>query len=200
MRAWFLLALLCLLTLPARAQDINAYQVPENTSYVRVMNFSKDTVEGYKLNGESIEALPSQKIGKYYPVKGYSAKLHYQDLVTEKDMVPGRFYSFVQMDGPRKFLFLEEDKLLNPAKAFIHFYNLSDRKTLDLKLNGGKVLVTYANQGKVGSNDINADPVTLGVYANRSLVAEVPDVKLKSGQATTIVVIGAGKGLKVIVN
>lgn len=195
------LLLLCLMiSVPAAAQDINAYNVPEDISYVRLMNFSNDPAEGYKLNGEEIGTVGFQQIGQYYPVKGYSAKLHHQDIVTEEDIRPGRFYSFIQMDGPKKILFFEENKLLNPNKAFIHFYNLTDRPVLELKSNEGKVFVVLARQGSSGSSDINPFPIKLGVHVNRGLVAEVPELKLEKGKASTIVVIGAEKGLKVITN
>lgn len=201
MKIAFLLPLLYLISyLPAAAQDIKAYGVPEDISYIRVMNFSNDPLEGYKINGQEIDTIGFQKIGKYYPLKGYSARLHHQDAVTEKDIKPGRFYSFVQMSGTREILFFEEEKLLNPAKAFIHFYNLTDRPSLELKANEGKILVTLAKQNDLGSSDINAVPAKVAIYANRSLVAEVPEIKLEKGKATTIVVVGTGKGLKTIID
>lgn len=196
MKILLLLPVFCFaLSMAASAQDSGLYdQIPEGASFVRVLNFAQDDAGDYVLNGKDITV---QAVGAYHTVTAKSAHLDDHGITIEKDIKEGAFYSFIDTtDG--EVLFLEDQKLENPAKSIIHFYNLTDHLTLSLKANDGKVAVTMANQNDTGFREINAIPLKLAIYEDKTKISDVPETILERGKPTTIVAYGTGEDIKII--
>lgn len=172
---------------------------PEGSAFVRFVNAVDESDSAApSIRGKNYSAVDAGETSAYFPVKAGDADIALGTHSTGKrSLEEGAYYTYYVkntaslekqgLKGGGSSL-LKDQAISNPAKALISFYNLTGKSSLSLKTADGKVEVTSAETGKAGYRDINGVPVTLAVFDGAAKVADVGQVVLKRGEATTILV------------
>lgn len=185
--------LCCLLALsaaPLLAQDNQLYEDPAdpNASFVRVVSPGETlaVVDGNTFDNVKGGVTP------YVMMMAGPVSVAVGDLVSEGDIPPTSFYSFVK--GTDGTLHLLQDAITNsPAKADLVFYNLSDLPMVDLFVpTVDTVAIAGIAQNTSRQVTLKA-PLTLDfeVRDGASVLASLPMIEMRRRAGVTVVFSGS---------
>lgn len=174
----------------AFAQDNQLYEDPAdpNASFVRIVSPG----ETLAVVGESTFENVQGGITPYVMVAAGPISVAVGDLISEGDIPPTSFYSFVT--GTDGKLHLLQDVITNsPAKADLVFYNLSDLASVDLFVPSADALALEDILQNTSRQVTLKAPLTLDfeVRDGATVLASLPAIAMRRRAGVTVVFSGS---------
>lgn len=185
--------LCCFLALsaaPALAQDNQLYEDPAdpNASFVRIISPGETLAV---VGGNTFDDVKGG-VSPYVTTPAGPVSVAVGNLVSEGDILPASFYSFVK--GTDGTLHLLQDAITNsPAKADLVFYNLSDLPTVDLFVPSVDT-VAIAEIAQNTSREVTLKaPLTLDfeVRDGATVLSSLPAIEMRRRAGVTVVFTGS---------
>lgn len=191
----------------AQANDQQLYDPapPADAAFVRIVNGTADTVKLTVASASYADVAKGAaagyqvvKEGKYKPSLSVGAKTSEE---AEINVAAGKYYTLAVVkdaadaDGVAVKP-MEDAQMSNPAKAYVYFYNLSDKANAAVnapKFKKDVVAVTATPAS--ASKDLGQATVDLSVVADAKEVKLFPAVALQRRAGVTFVLSGTGDNL-----
>jgi alginate O-acetyltransferase complex protein AlgF len=193
-----LVVLLCIIlagfgTLAA-ADTLYGAEAPKDAAYVRLVRLSDGS--GPLDVGSKRFDPPTGGVSPYRPVLPDIYLIRSGG--REVELIPkvGRYYTLtLTSEGIRIF---EDIEHTDPARAQLVLYNLLPAERVDLRTADGRTsVIAGVGPGSAGRVNVNAVPVSLGVFGSAGLLAVVGDPGLSRGGSFSVFVYGSGSAPQV---
>nr|WP_319512850.1 alginate O-acetyltransferase AlgF [uncultured Cohaesibacter sp.] len=184
--AFFLIASVLFSAATASANDSGLYAkaLDPNSSFVRVLVSDKTAVR----IGSKIYAQLETGISPYVVVSPGSVEVVIGEKAGTAQAKPGKFYTIV-LNKSGELSVIDDQIAVNPAKASLSFYNLTDVSALDFYVPQAKAnAVSALAAGHAKTVQLKA-PLTLdfSAMADGASQATVHEVLLERGSGTSII-------------
>lgn len=199
LRLLFIL-LMALPSLSIASQDEGLYPnlPPSNAAFVRVINQSGTIMNDVTLSGISLGIIKEKNVTDYIVAQSGLADIIINKKLLNHTLMAGQYYTvgFLFND----LIILSDQEIVNPTKAVIAFYNMSDNDNLSLVSTTHDVnIFNDINIGKKDSREINAIPIGVAIKNGDSLIKKITNIKLQRQMVTSIFVIGENGNYDVII-
>lgn len=198
MMAWMAMAS----TAMANDQELYDPAPPADAAFVRVVNGAAEAVDvsvgsaAYaQVSKGAAAAYQVIKEGEYTPTVKVAGKSEQEPALK---IAAGKYYTLAVVNGASgvDLKEMEDAQMSNPAKAYVYFYNLSDKANAAVrapKFNKDVVAVTAAQSS--ASRDVGQATVDLAVSAEGKDVKVFPAVALQRRAGVSFVLAGSGDAL-----
>lgn len=198
-----LLAAAVLLAAPAAAlaQDAGLYDPapPADSAFVRFVDASLKGDGAGSVDGASLD-VSGDGVSAFVVVKSGDHTIALGDASATATFEAGNYYTVVFAEPGASPTVIKDEVLTNPAKAGLHFYNLTGEAGLSLSAPKQKVAIfENVGPGEMKFRPVGAVDVDLAVEAGGKTVAEVGSVKLERRAAKSVLVVASAAGPKALV-
>lgn len=196
-----LLAATLLAPAAALADDAGLYDPapPANSAFVRLVDATLEAEGAGTVGGTPLD-LSGDGVSAFVVVPAGSHDVAYGGASGTAEFVAGNYYTVVFNEpGTGGPVVIKDEVLTNPAKAGLHFYNLTGEAGLSLKAVKQNVAVfENVGPGEMKFRPVGAVDVDLAVAAPSGTL-DVGSIKLERRAAKSVMVMAAAGGLQAIV-
>ncbi len=185
---------------PALAQEaLYDPAPPPDSAFVRFVDAARTAASG-SLGGTELD-VSGDGVSSFVVVPAGEHAVALGDAGGNARFEAGHYYTVVFNEagatGPDV---IRDDVLTNPAKAGLHFYNLSARPGLALTAPKQKVAIfENVGPGEMAFRPVGAVEVDLAVEAGGETLADVGSVRLERRTAKSVIVMAESDGLTAVV-
>lgn len=185
----------------ALADDAGLYDPapPADSAFVRFVDASLEA-EGTGTVGSAALDLSGDGVSPFVVVPAGSHDVAYGGAAGKADFAAGNYYTVVFNEpGAAAPVVIKDEVLTNPAKAGLHFYNLTGEAGLTLAAVKQNVAIfENVGPGEMKFRPVGAVDVDLAVKSAAGEVS-IGSVKMERRAAKSVMVVAASGGLQAIV-
>jgi alginate O-acetyltransferase complex protein AlgF len=201
-RAIFAFAAILATPLAALAGDAALYDPapPANSAFVRFVDAKQSGAASGTIGSVALD-VDADGVSPFVVVPAGQHDLALRDAKGDVSLEAGNYYTVVFNEaGQSEPVVIKDEVLDNPAKAGLHFYNLTGEPALSLTAPAQKV-VLFENvaPGEMKYRPVGAVAVTLAIEAGGKPVADVGEVKLERRAAKSVLAMAGADGVHAVV-
>ncbi|WP_181702170.1 alginate O-acetyltransferase AlgF [Chthonobacter albigriseus] len=185
----------------ALAQDAGLYDPapPADSAFVRFVDASLKGDGTGSVDGAPLD-LSGDGVSSFVVVKSGEHSVTYGDATASAAFDAGNYYTVVFNEAGQGPVVIKDEVLTNPAKAGLHFYNLTGEAGLSLAAPKQKVAIfENVGPGEMKFRPVGAVDVDLAVESGGKTVVDVGSVKLERRAAKSVLVVASAAGPKAVV-
>jgi alginate O-acetyltransferase complex protein AlgF len=193
-------ALAALLPVTAVAQEaLYDPAPPPNSAFVRFVDAARASASG-SVDGTELD-VSGDGVSSFVVVPAGAHRVALGSTSGEATFDAGNYYTVVFNEaGASGPAIIRDDVLTNPAKAGLHFYNLSGKPGLSLTAPKQNVAIfEQVGPGEMKFRPVGAVDVDLAVTAAGETLADVGSVKLERRAAKSVIVLASADGVETVV-